>query len=38
MDTVAILGIDIAKNVFQLHGVNSKGRCVLKNVYQETNC
>jgi transposase len=30
MDTVAVLGIDIAKNVFQLHGVNSKGRCVLK--------
>jgi hypothetical protein len=22
MDTVAVLGIDIAKNVFQLHGVN----------------
>jgi transposase len=28
--TIETLGIDIAKNVFQLHGVNRKGRGVLK--------
>lgn len=28
--TIDILGIDIAKNVFQLHGVNRNGRAVLK--------
>ena len=28
--TVETLGIDIAKNVFQLHGVNRNGRVVLK--------
>lgn len=28
--TIATLGIDIAKNVFQLHGVNSNGRVLLK--------
>ena len=28
--TVEILGVDIAKNVFQLHGVNRNGRVILK--------
>lgn len=28
--TIEILGVDIAKNVFQLHGVNRNGRVVLK--------
>jgi hypothetical protein len=28
--TIETLGIDIAKNVFQLHGVNHGGRVVLK--------
>jgi transposase len=28
--TIETLGVDIAKNVFQLHGVNSNGRIVLK--------
>jgi transposase len=28
--TIETLGIDIAKNVFQLHGVNRNGRLVLK--------
>jgi transposase len=28
--TIEMLGIDIAKNVFQLHGVNQNGRAVLK--------
>jgi transposase len=27
--TVYALGIDLAKNVFQLHGVDRKGRCIL---------
>lgn len=30
MKKVAILGIDLAKNVFQLHGVDSQGQTVLK--------
>ncbi len=30
METVTAVGIDIAKNVFQIHGVDSKGRCILK--------
>lgn len=28
--TIDTLGIDIAKNVFQLHGVNKTGHCILK--------
>jgi hypothetical protein len=28
--TIETLGVDIAKNVFQLHGINSNGRFVLK--------
>jgi len=28
--TIETLGIDIAKNVFQLHGVNRNGRAILK--------
>jgi transposase len=28
--TIETLGVDIAKNVFQLHGVNRNGRVVLK--------
>lgn len=27
---VAFIGIDLAKNVFQLHGVNADGQAVLK--------
>ncbi len=27
---IEILGVDIAKNVFQLHGVDRNGRAVLK--------
>jgi transposase len=30
MTEVTVLGIDLAKNVFQLHGVNQGGRCILK--------
>jgi transposase len=30
MKDIKVLGIDLAKNVFQLHGINSKGKCVLK--------
>jgi transposase len=30
MNKVAILGIDLAKNVFQLHGVDAKGQAVSK--------
>ena len=30
MSNIKVLGIDLAKNVFQLHGANGKGKCVLK--------
>jgi transposase len=30
MKDIKVLGIDLAKNVFQLHGTNSKGKCVLR--------
>lgn len=30
MKNITVLGIDLAKNVFQLHGTDSKGKCVLK--------
>lgn len=30
MRNITTLGIDLAKNVFQLHGVNKAGKCVLK--------
>lgn len=30
MKNIKVLGIDLAKNVFQLHGTDAKGKCVLK--------
>lgn len=30
MKNLKVLGIDLAKNVFQIHGTDSKGRCVLR--------
>jgi transposase len=30
MQNIKVLGIDLAKNVFQLHGTDSKGRCLLR--------
>jgi len=30
MEKLTLLGIDIAKNVFQLHGVDDKGNAVLR--------
>lgn len=30
MKDIKVLGIDLAKNVFQLHGTNEKGKCVLR--------
>lgn len=30
MEEVVTIGLDIAKSVFQLHGVNSKGETVLR--------
>ena len=28
MKDIKVLGIDLAKNVFQLHGTDTKGKCV----------
>lgn len=30
MKHIKILGIDLAKNIFQLHGTDSKGKCILR--------
>lgn len=30
MKDIKVLGIDLAKNVFQLHGTNTNGKCVLR--------
>ena len=30
MKNIKVLGIDLAKNVFQIHGADAKGRCVLR--------
>ena len=30
MENMTLLGIDLAKSTFQLHGVNQAGRCILK--------
>ncbi len=30
MSNPAVIGLDIAKNVFQVHGANAEGRCVLR--------
>src|SRR5579862_8744097 len=30
MKNIKTLGIDLAKNVFQLHGTDAKGKCVLQ--------
>lgn len=30
MNNINTLGIDLAKNIFQLHGVNKMGKCILK--------
>ena len=30
MKNIKVLGIDFAKNVFQIHGTDAKGKCVLK--------
>ena len=30
MSKISVLGIDLAKNVFQLHGVDEKGKIILQ--------
>ena len=30
MSNPAVIGLDIAKNVFQVHGADTEGRCVLR--------
>lgn len=30
MKDIKVLGIDLAKNVFQLHGTDAKGKCILR--------
>ena len=35
---VTILGIDLAKNVFRLHGVDAEGRPVLRKQLRRLSC
>lgn len=37
MKNIKTLGIDLAKNVFQLHGMDGKGKCILKKRLTRTN-
>jgi transposase len=30
MSNPSVVGLDIAKNVFQVHGADAEGRCVLR--------
>jgi transposase len=30
MKNIKVLGIDLAKNVFQIHGTDAKGKCVFR--------
>src|SRR5690242_11430592 len=30
MSNIKVMGIDLAKNIFQLHGTDMKGKCVLR--------
>ncbi len=30
MKNIKVLGVDLAKNVFQIHGTDVKGKCVLR--------
>ncbi|NKJ40156.1 hypothetical protein FHT28_006918, partial [Rhizobium sp. SG570] len=37
MDDIATIGLDIAKNVFQLHGVDARGQVVLRKALRRAN-
>ena len=37
MKNIKVLGIDLAKNVFQLHGTDAKGKCVLRKRLNRAN-
>ena len=36
MSNPAVIGLDIAKNVFQVHGADAEGRCVLRRRLRRT--
>lgn len=36
MGQLAVIGIDLAKNVFQLHGIDKQGQCVLKKMLRRS--
>ena len=36
MKNIKVLGIDLAKNLFQLHGADAKGKCVLRKRFNRT--
>ena len=33
---IAVIGVDLAKNVFQVHGVNDRGKAVVKRQLKRT--
>jgi transposase len=38
MQTVTTIGLDIAKSVFQVHGVDAAGQVVIRNCLPATRC
>lgn len=32
MEQVSIIGLDLAKNVFQVHGVTAAGKCTFRSI------
>jgi transposase len=38
MPEIATIGLDIAKNVFQLHGVDRSGKIVLRKALRRSQC
>jgi hypothetical protein len=38
MQTVTTIGLDIAKSVFQVHGVDAAGQGVIRRRFEESSC
>ena len=37
MKTISTIGLDLAKNIFRVYGVNANGRCVVsKNIHRDS--
>ncbi len=38
MEDVAVVGVDLAKSVFQVHGVDARGQVVLRRKLSRSKC